>query len=422
MPEKKLDGLLPHRSQDTMFRQTTLENGLQIVAEIHPEGYTASFGYFVRTGARDETDAMAGVSHFLEHMMFKGTARRSAADVNRELDELGGQSNAYTSEEQTVYYATVLPKYQDRIVDLLSDLMRPSLRTEDFETERKVIIEEIAKYEDQPPFGAFERSMADFFPGHGLGRRILGTEQTILAMTPDQMRDYFVANYGPQSMVFAAAGRLDFDRLVIDLQQRTASWRPMERRAARVAPAAAESTHAEISIAEIAQAYSIRVGRAPSACDMDRYPMRLASTILGDESGSRIYWELVDTGLAEMAVTWTQEFDDCGVLFHYLVCHPDDMESNLAQVNEIIDRMQEGGVEEEELEQAINKTTAALVLQSERPSNRLFSIGNTWMLRGVYDPLDEVLDRYRRVTREDIYRVLERYPLRPSTQVLTKPT
>ena len=155
-----------------MFRSTTLDNGLQVIAEVHPQGYTASFGYFVKTGARDETDEVAGVSHFLEHMMFKGTPTRSAADVNRQLDELGGQSNAYTSEEQTVYYATVIPKYQNRMVELLTDILRPTLRTEDFETERMVILEEIAKYDDQPPFGAFERSMEEYFGSHGLGRRI----------------------------------------------------------------------------------------------------------------------------------------------------------------------------------------------------------------------------------------------------------
>ena len=122
------------------FRETTLSNGLRIAAEIDTRGYSAAFGYFVRAGSRNETDAESGLSHFLEHMMFKGTERRSAADVNRELDELGGQGNAYTTEEQTVYYATVLPKFQDRLIDLLTDMLTPSLSEQEFETERKVIL------------------------------------------------------------------------------------------------------------------------------------------------------------------------------------------------------------------------------------------------------------------------------------------
>ena len=122
------------------FRSEKLSNGLEVIAEVNPEAFSLSLGYFVKTGSRDETPEMAGVSHFLEHMMFKGTARRTAEDVNQELDDLGSQSNAYTSEEQTVYYMSVLPEFQHAALDLLSDMMRPALRDEDFQTERQVIL------------------------------------------------------------------------------------------------------------------------------------------------------------------------------------------------------------------------------------------------------------------------------------------
>ena len=192
------------------FRETTLSNGLRIAAEIDQRGYSAAFGYFVRAGSRDEVDRESGLSHFLEHMMFKGTRHRSAADVNRELDELGGQSNAYTSEEQTVYYATVLPKFQDRLIDLLTDMLSPILDENEFATERQVILEEIAKYEDQPPFGAFERAMEVHFGPRGLGRRILGTAESIRTMQAATMRDYFNRRYRPENIVLAAAGNIDF--------------------------------------------------------------------------------------------------------------------------------------------------------------------------------------------------------------------
>ena len=200
------------------FREATLSNGLRIAAEIDSRGYSAAFGYFVRAGSRDEVDMESGLSHFLEHMMFKGTARRTAADVNRELDELGGQGNAYTSEEQTVYYATVLPKFQGRIIDLLTDMLSPSLDEHEFETERQVILEEIAKYEDQPPFGAFERAMEMYFGPRGLGRRVLGTAESIREMSPDTMRNYFDRRYRPENIVLAATGNVDFDELVADVE------------------------------------------------------------------------------------------------------------------------------------------------------------------------------------------------------------
>ena len=210
------------------FRQHTLDNGLEIVAECSPRAYSAGLGFFVKTGSRDENDANHGVSHFLEHMTFKGTPTRSAADVNRELDEIGSHSNAYTSEEQTVYYASFLPEYQDKAVELLSDIMRPSLREDDFDMEKNVILEEIAKYEDQPPFGAHEKCMSAYFGDHPLGRNVLGSIESVSALTAEQMMDYFRHRYSPKNIALAAAGNIDFDRLIELADRYCGKWEPFE--------------------------------------------------------------------------------------------------------------------------------------------------------------------------------------------------
>ncbi len=199
------------------FKHHRLANGLEVIAEVNPQAFSTALGYFVKTGSRDETPEMAGVSHFLEHMMFKGTPSRSAADINRMLDELGSQSNAYTSEEQTVYYMTVLPELQDDAVSLLTDMMRPALREEDFETERQVILEEIAMYDDQPPYGAMERIMEAYFGTHPLSRRVLGTQETVKGLQPAAMRDYHARRYAPDNLCLVAAGAVDFDALVAKL-------------------------------------------------------------------------------------------------------------------------------------------------------------------------------------------------------------
>ena len=167
------------------LREYQLANGLDVIAECNPQAYSTALAFFVNTGSRDETPEIAGVSHFLEHMTFKGTPHRSAEDANRELDELGSHSNAFTSEEQTVYYATVLPESQTAILDLLADIMRPSLRQEDFDTEKLVILEEILKYDDQPPFGAHEKCMSAFFREHPLGNSILGTTESVTALSAE---------------------------------------------------------------------------------------------------------------------------------------------------------------------------------------------------------------------------------------------
>ncbi|HBJ33773.1 MAG TPA: insulinase family protein [Planctomycetaceae bacterium] len=405
------------------FRHATLSNGLKIAAEIDPRGYSASFGYFVRTGSRDETDIESGCSHFLEHMMFKGTAKRSAADVNRELDELGGNSNAFTSEEQTVYYATVLPKYQDRIIDLLSDMMRPSLRQEDFDTERKVILEEIAKYEDQPPFGAFERVMERYFGPRGIGRRILGTSESIVDMSRQTMYDYFTRRYAPGNIVLAAAGNVDFDGLVAMVERLTSHWGDL---VAAPAPPPDDASALPVGIAtdplisspDAAQAYLVQIGPAPGGNDLDRYPARLLSSILGDDSGSRLFWELIDTGRAESCSLWTQEFMDVGALFTMLVCDPDDLSSNRRIVEKTIKRLLRDGVSQEELDQAINKAVAGCIMSNERPSNRMFEVGSDWQLRGEYTDLDKVLERYRGVNVDEIGRIADKYLTEATVETL----
>ena len=301
------------------FRQRTLDNGLEVVAECNPLAYSTAVAFFVKTGDRDETDGNSGVSHFLEHMAFKGTPTRSADDVNRELDEMGSHSNAYTSEEQTVYYAAVLPEYWDRAVELLSDILRPSLREEDFHTEKQVVLEEIAKYDDQPPFGAHEKCMAAHFLDHPLARSVLGTAASVGALTPAQMRAYFEERYSPGNMALAAAGNIDFEELVSLASRCCGDWAPLpvSRQTDRARPhRGLEVFHHHIAT----QQYAVHISGGPAAEDNDRYAGRILATVLGDDSGSRLYWALVDNGRAEYAATSAYEFQSAGVLMTCLCC------------------------------------------------------------------------------------------------------
>src|SRR4249920_1103556 len=172
------------------FHHTRLSNGLQVLGETNTSARSAALGFFVRTGARDESPDVAGVSHFLEHMVFKGTPRRTSLDVNREFDAIGANHNAYTSEENTVFYAAFLPEYLPQAVDILADILRPSLRTDDFDMEKNVIIEEIGMYEDQPMWSTYDHAKKVYFSDHPLGNSILGTPESIRALSRDQMHAY----------------------------------------------------------------------------------------------------------------------------------------------------------------------------------------------------------------------------------------
>ena len=402
------------------FRQAKLANGLEIIAECNPGAVSTALAFFVNTGSRDESDELWGVSHFLEHMMFKGTPRRSAADVNRELDEIGSHSNAFTSEGHTVYYANVLPEYQERAVDLLADILRPSLREEDFNTEKQVILEEIAKYEDQPPFGATDKCMAAHFRHHPLGRSVLGTTESVTALTPALMRRYFEERYSPGNMVLVAAGNVDFDRLVRQADQTCGAWSPFETR--RLTPRAVSQSGSEVVRKEsAAQQYVVQIANGPAAEDESRHASRLLSTILGDDSGSRLFWELIDTGLAECASMGSYEFQGTGIYMTFLCCAPEDAESNMALIADLQRDFQRDGVTAEELRRAQSKVGSHIVLHSERPSNRLFAVGGNWLHRREYRTVRETVEAYDRVTVQDIAATLEQFPLTCRTTVAVGP-
>src|SRR5882762_10391749 len=196
------------------FHSHKLANGLQLLGEISPSARSVAVGFFVKTGSRDETPEVSGVSHFLEHMVFKGTPHRTALEVNFDFDRIGAAYNAFTSEENTVFYAAVLPEYLPQAVDILADILRPSLRDDDFNIEKNVIIEEIGMYEDQPGWSAYDHAKKHYFAQHPLGNSILGTPESIRALTRDQMHTYFQRRYVPGNIAVVAAGNFKWDQLV----------------------------------------------------------------------------------------------------------------------------------------------------------------------------------------------------------------
>src|SRR3990170_2810863 len=206
------------------FHHTQLANGLDVIAEINPDSHSFAAGLFVKTGSRDETMEINGVSHFLEHMMFKGSTKYGWEDVNRIFDEIGANYNAFTSQEMTAYYANVIPEFTERAVEHLSHLLRPAIRQSDFDTEKNVILEEIAMYLDDPGHRLYEKLMEEHFANHPLSMSVLGSADSIKAMQRDQMADYFTTRYGPGNMVLSVTGRLDFDEIVRLAERYMGDW------------------------------------------------------------------------------------------------------------------------------------------------------------------------------------------------------
>ena len=402
------------------FLSHVLKNGLEIVAECNGEAHSTALGFFVRTGARDETAAVAGVSHFLEHMLFKGTPSRTAEQVNREFDEMGAHYNAFTSEENTVYYAAVLPEHQDRAVALLGDLLRPSLRREDFDTEKQVILEEIRMYEDQPPFGADDKCRAAFFGDHPLGHSVLGTAASVGALSVAEMRAYFQRRYSPDNITLAAAGRIDFDGLVAAAEAACGHWQ-RGNDARVVEPARPQSNFLTLAKASATQQYVLQLAQGPDARAADRYAAKLLAVVLGDDSGSRLYWELVDPGLAEHCELNHHEYEGAGIFVTFMKLRPGSRGGKRPRHRRGLPPRGGRGHHPRRLEQARSKVRSRLVLSSERPRGRLFSVGSDWIYRREYRPVEEELDTIAALGVDDAAAVLAAYPLERNTTITVGP-
>ncbi len=401
------------------FKHTTLENGLTIIAEVNPDAHTAAAGFFVKAGSRDEDKPLMGVSHFLEHMMFKGTRRRSAADVNRDFDNIGANYNASTSQESTIYFAHVLPELLEQSIDILSDILRPALREEDFNVEKKVILEEIGMYADKPFWVVYEAAMEKFFRGHALGFRILGTNESITALTATQMRGYFEHRYSPDNIVVSLAGKLDFDKCVGQLRAACGSW---PRTGAKRDGGAIKTSGGEQTITKASanMHYYIGVSPGPSAQDDRRYAAAVLSQVLGDAEGSRLYWKLIDPGLADDAELEHQPYDGVGVYMFYASCAPE----KAAEVERVFGEVladAANDLTQEEVDRAVSKIAMDLTLQNERPAGRMMALGGQWIYLQKYLPLEEELRRIQAVDVAELKKLLAEFPFEPRTIVRMSP-
>ena len=354
-----------------------------------------------------------GVSHFLEHMMFKGTQRRSADDVNREFDEIGADYNAFTSHEQTVYYAHVLPEFLPRAVDLLGDILRPALRDDDFDMEKNVILEEIGMYDDRPAWRLQDELIERYFANHPLGYRVLGTRETVTDLSATQMRHYFDERYAADNVVVSAVGKLDFDKLIEDIEKIAGHWKPSGTSRRYDPPTITDQQHFTQD-PKVTRHYIALLCPAPSAQDEGRYAAKVLADVLGDSEGSRTYWALVEPGLADEADFSFIPQDRLGCYLGYASCDP----KRAQQVEDLLIKTIDSAVSDltdGEVERAKNKIATSATLQGESPRGRMTSIGSTWSYLEKHLPLEEELARIMAVTPDDIRNLVGESPFSPKT-------
>lgn len=401
------------------FHHHQLSNGLDIVAEVNRDSHSFAAGLFVKTGARDEGASIHGVSHFLEHMMFKGSQKYTWEDVNRIFDELGARYNAFTSQEMTAYYLNVLPEFTERSIEHLSHLFRPALRDEDFNTEKKVILEEIAMYLDDPGHRLYEKLMEAHFGNHPLSLSVLGTIDSITRLQRDQMADYFHSRYGPGNMVLSVTGRLDFGEIVRLAEKYCGDWPTVDAPRSQPQPLY-KPQRQDLVDAKLTRQYLMGMTPGPSAQDERRFAARVLSDVVGDSDGSRFYWSLVDNAITEEADFSFYPHDGCGSFYISMVSEPQRSTQALDIAMRELEKVKRD-LTDEEVERAKNKIAASIVLSGEVPIGRMRSIGGQWMYNKEYRSLEQDMSTLMNVTPDSLRELMNDFPFTPMTIVSLGP-
>ncbi|MFA7461408.1 MAG: pitrilysin family protein [Trueperaceae bacterium] len=379
-------------SDQLRFDHTVLPNGLTVIGEHNPRAQSAAVGYMVHAGSRDETADIAGVSHFLEHMMFKGNERLSADDINRTFDELGADYNAYTSEERTVYYGAVPADRAGALLDLLSELMRPSLRQEDFDMEKKVILEEIAMYQDRPAQRLFELANERFWNGHPLGNSVLGSKESVGGLQQSAMRAYFEQRYAPGNVCLVLAGNYQWNELLERAEAATAGWRDYEVSREKNAPLH-KAGYDSVADATLNRRHTALFAPGLAVEDPQRFAASILANAIGDGSGSRLYWELVDKGLTDSAWLSHESSEGAGAFVGYLSADPGRADEVLKRFKGVLAEVQQGGISAEEWRRSQRKIATSLTFRAETPLGRLMSFGTYFQTLGSYMSVNEMVEQ-----------------------------
>ena len=389
--------------------RTELPGGLRVVTEAMPGARSASFGVWVGVGSRDETPGLAGTSHFLEHVLFKGTATRSALDIATAMDAVGGELNAFTEKEHTCYYATVLDRDLPLAVDIVSDVVLDAvIAARDVDVERSVVLEEISMRDDDPSDLVHDEFSSALMGDTPLGRPILGTEQSIAGLTRRQISGYYRRRYQPASMVVAAAGNVEHAAVVrrvraafADRLERDAA--PAPRRPGATSVDAPPPVPVRVVEDDTEQANVILGTHGLSRNDDRRFALGVLSAALGGGTSSRLFQSIrEERGLAYSVYTFTSSYSDDGMFGAYAGCQPGKVDEVLCLMAQGLDAAAAGALTVAEIERGKGQMRGGLVLGLEDSGSRMNRIGKSELVYDDVPGVDEVLSRVDAVTRQDV--------------------
>jgi predicted Zn-dependent peptidase len=400
---------------------TTLDEGLTIVTERMADVRSVSIGFWVGTGSVDEGPEQSGASHFLEHLLFKGTPLRSARQIAEAVDAVGGDMNAFTTKEYTTFYMRLLADDQEMGFDILSDIIwSPAFRSDEFESERHVILEEILMHADEPADLVHDVLARALYPNHPLGREVLGAEATVAAMTVADVAAFHADHYRPANIVVAAAGRLDHQRVVDGIARRLAGHaggRPAPRRA----PSLPSLPRAMVSRAT-EQTHLAVATPAPDRDAEDRHAISIVEHVLGGGMSSRLFQSIrEERGLAYAVYAYRLAFEGAGALAVYAGTAPGNTTEVLDLIHAELARLAAGGLTAGELDGARGHIRGSMALGLEDTGARMSRIGHSQLVHGRVLSLEEVEARLDALTLDHVNEVAARWLSEPGTVACVGP-
>jgi predicted Zn-dependent peptidase len=425
----------PLEADQSIVRKSVLRGGLRVVTEFLPAVRSVALGIWVGVGSRDEDETHAGATHYLEHLLFKGTRKRTALDISSAMDAVGGEMNAFTAKEYTCYYARVLDEDLPLAIDILSDMVTSSLiAARDVDAERGVVLEEIAMNEDDPSDSVHEAFTTQLYGDTPLGRPILGTVDSINGITREQIYEHYVARYTPPYLVIAAAGNLDHDAVVASVE---AAFGPVLTDFADAEPAPARlrgsgglwdgygpaaGSGVKLVSRSIEQANLVLGCEAVPRTDDRRFALGVLNAALGGGMSSRLFQEVREKrGLAYSVYSFAAQHADTGMWGIYAGCLPSKADEVLSICADEVAKVVSHGLSDAELERGKGQVRGGIVLGLEDPSSRMTRLGKAELVYPRLEPVDELLAAIEDVTHDDIRAVAGEILTRPKTLAVVGP-
>jgi predicted Zn-dependent peptidase len=425
----------PFGTSDSAVRRSVLPGGLRVVTEFLPAVRSVALGIWVGVGSRDEDTAHEGATHYLEHLLFKGTRKRTALDISAAMDAVGGEMNAFTAKEYTCYYARVLDADLPLAIDVLSDMVTGSLiEPRDVDAERNVVLEEIAMNDDDPSDSVHEAFTTHLFGDTPLGRPILGTVDSINEITREQIYEHYVARYTPPHLVVAAAGNLDHDTVVAAVQ---AAFGPVLSGFGAAEPAGprlrdsgglwdgygpAAGSGVKLVSRSIEQANLVLGCEGLARTDDRRFALGVLNAALGGGMSSRLFQEVREKhGLAYSVYSFTAQHADTGLWGIYAGCLPSKADEVLSICADELAKVVADGLSDAELDRGKGQVRGGIVLGLEDPSSRMTRLGKSELVYPRLEPVDELLAAIDAVTHDDVRAIAEEVLTRPKTLAVVGP-